>query len=136
MKKFVIIFLFIFGTTTNSMSQIVTGVACPETSDQINASGPYFGQPDPGTTPRRFAQSKIPAGAWGITFSPDGLECFITQIIDSTQTLLTSKETGGGWPDLSVAPFSGTWFDMESHITPDGTKMYFGSMRPLEGAPL
>ena len=102
MKKFVIIFLFIFGTTTNSMSQIVTGVACPETSDQINASGPYFGQPDPGTTPRRFAQSKIPAGAWGITFSPDGLECFITQIIDSTQTLLTSKETGGSWPDLSV----------------------------------
>jgi hypothetical protein len=133
MKKLVILFLILIGTTSNGMSQIVTGVACSGTSDQINASGPYFGQPDPGTIPKRFAPSKIPQGAWGITFSPDGTECFITQIIDSVQTLLTSKETGGSWPDLSVPPFSGTYFDMESHITPDGERMYFGSMRPLTG---
>jgi hypothetical protein len=115
-------------------AQIISpGVAYYGTTYQPGASGPYFGQTPPGTTPVRFAPSKIPQGAWGITFSPDGLECFITRIINDTQTLLTSKEAGGAWPDLTVAPFSGTFFDMESHITPDGTRMYFGSERPWQG---
>jgi len=47
----------------------------------------------------------------------------------------TSKETGGSWPTLQVASFSGACWDMESHITPDGSRMYFTSKRPLEGYP-
>jgi hypothetical protein len=98
-------------------------------------SGPYFGQSAPGTTPIRFAPTKIPLNAWGITFSPDGLECFITQTINNEAVIYTSKETNGTWPNLSVAPFSGEFWDMEPQITPDGNRMYFGSKRPLPGAP-
>jgi hypothetical protein len=99
------------------------------------SAGPYFGQISPGNIPKRFAASKVPPGAWAITFSPDGLECFISQNVNNLAVIKTSRETGGTWPDLSTAGFSGTYWDMESHITPDGTRMYFGSERPLTGFP-
>jgi len=111
------------------------GVKCPGIMDGESASGPYFGQTAPGTIPKRFAPSKIPLGAWGVTFSPDGMECFITQNIDNVAVIKTSKEADGTWPNLTTAAFSGTYWDMESHITPAGNRMYFGSQRPLEGAP-
>jgi hypothetical protein len=127
-----VILLCSYAVTAQLMSP---GIFYPGTADKPGASGPYFGQIPPGTTPKRFAPAKIPAGAWGISFSPDGMECIITNIIDSMQTLLTSKDTGEGWPDMAVAPFSGNWFDMESVISPDGLKVFFGSMRPLPGFP-
>lgn len=98
-------------------------------------AGPYFGQPDPGTIPQRFAPEKIPLGAWGITFSPDGNECFISLNINSRAVLKTSKSINSLWPDLSTATFSGVYHDMEPFITTDGRRLYFGSERPLTGAP-
>jgi hypothetical protein len=101
----------------------------------FSQSGPYFGQTPPGGVPVRFAPSKIPLGAWGITFSPDGYECFISLNVSNLSVLKTSKYTNGVWPDLTTAAFSGNYWDMESHIVPDGTRMYFGSKRPLNGVP-
>ena len=114
---------------------ISPGVRIPGLETLKSASGPYFGQSSPGSIPKRFAPLFIPTGAWGVTFSPDGLECFISLNVNDTAVLLTSKETAGTWPSLETAPFSGTYWDMEPHITPDGSRMYFGSKRPLTGSP-
>jgi hypothetical protein len=133
-RCFLLSFLLWSGFCTTT-AQVISGVEYPGTRDQVSASGPYFGQPSPGSIPKRFAPSKIPAGAWGITFSPDGLECFISLNINNVSVLKTSKETSGSWPNLVTASFSGTDWDMESHIIPDGSRMYFGSKRPLSGAP-
>jgi hypothetical protein len=97
-------------------------------------SGPYLGQTPPGTVPVQFASGIIPSGAYSITFSPDGLECFFTQWL-TTNTILTTKETNGEWPNPVVASFSGTYYDLEPHITPDGNRMFYGSWRPLSGTP-
>ncbi|MEI6886134.1 MAG: T9SS type A sorting domain-containing protein [Bacteroidota bacterium] len=113
----------------------ITGVAAPEKPDSPAVSGPYFGQPAPGLTPVRFAASMMPAGAWGISFTPDGKECFVTQNTGGTNTLYTSREIQNSWTVFSVAPFSGVYMDMESFITPDGQRVYFGSMRPRSGCP-
>jgi hypothetical protein len=117
-------------------SQVVSpGAVNPDQTDNPTASNPYFGQSPPGTNPRRFAPAYIPVGAWGITFSPDGLECFISQNISNVAVIKTSKEINGNWLPLQTASFSGVYWDMESHITPDGSRMYFGSKRPLSGYP-
>lgn len=111
------------------------GIAVKPATDQPALSGPYFGMPAPGSNPVRFAASRIPLGAWGITFTPDGKECFLTRTINGLQTLQTSKEMNGDWTVLEIPTFSGTYFDMESAITPDGQRMYFGSMRPEGSLP-
>ncbi|MFH0759920.1 MAG: T9SS type A sorting domain-containing protein [Bacteroidota bacterium] len=97
-------------------------------------SGPYFGQPDPGPVPQRFAPAKLPLGTWGITFTPDGNECFISLNVNNKAVLKTSKRTNNLWPDLTTATFSGVYHDMEPFITTDGKRLYFGSERPLTGA--
>lgn len=47
---------------------------------------------------------------------------------------MTAREIDGRWSEPKLANFSGTFFDFEPHITLDGKKMIFGSMRPLPGA--
>jgi hypothetical protein len=101
-----------------------------------HAQAPYFGATPPGSTPAAFAPSKIPEGAWGITFSPDGMECFISRAVDpSTVVILTTRENQGAWPNLTTAFFSGASWDIEPHITPDGQRLFFGSTRPLGPEP-
>jgi len=100
------------------------------------AAGPYLDQASPGTTPIIFAPNIIPQAAFAITFSPDGRECFYTRWLrDDINGIYTTKLTDGRWPAPTLASFSGTYMDMEAHITPDGNRMYFGSMRPLDGEP-
>jgi Tol biopolymer transport system component len=116
-KKFLILVMLITG------SSLVTA-----------QTGPYFNQPDPGLTPKRFAPAKIPLGSFAITFSPDGMECFLTRNTDTINSIWRSKVENGAWINVEKASFSGFYPDAEPHITPDGTKMYFGSARPLPGS--
>ena len=98
-------------------------------------SGPYLGQKPPGMEPELFAPgiiSKTNTREFAITFSPDGKECFFTRSM-SNNFIMTAKEVNGKWADPAVADFSGRYFDFEPHITHDGSRLYFGSMRPLSG---
>jgi len=106
----------------------------PETrnkKENENSEQPYMGQKSPGTTPTIFAPQLIP-NAFGITFSPDGLECFFSDITN-TNSIMTTKDSSGVWHKPVVALFSSSYIDFEPHITPDGKKLYFGSERPLDG---
>jgi len=103
-------------------------------TDFPKLSGPYLGQKPPGMTPEHFGAGIIDNDerVFAITFSPDGKECFYTKS-SASNTIMTAKEINGTWTKPAIAGFSGKAFDFEPHITPDGKRMIFGSMRTLPG---
>ena len=103
--------------------------------EQEYLSGPYLGQEPPGNTPVKFAEGVISTTRldFAINFTPDGKECFFTRDLN-TYTIMTCKEVNGRWTDPATASFSGSYFEYESHISPDGERVYFGSQRPAPGS--
>ncbi|MFC1726133.1 hypothetical protein ACFL4T_10940, partial [candidate division KSB1 bacterium] len=104
-----------------------------ENNSLTDLSGPYLGQTPPGTSPVKFAEGIISTGRdWGITFSPDGKECFFTRNT-GRPSILTCKEENGKWTRPAAASFSAPYNEIEPHITTDGNILYYGSERPLPG---
>jgi dipeptidyl aminopeptidase/acylaminoacyl peptidase len=70
-----------------------------------------------------------------ITFSPDGnVAYFVKATPDlSFRVILVSRLEKGKWTVPEVAPFSGEYSDTDPCFSPDGTKLYFASRRPVEG---
>jgi ankyrin repeat protein len=101
--------------------------------------GKYLDQELPGRRPEIFAPGIISTDGneFAGTFSPDGNEFYYTANGGVKQlkmnTILVTKHVDGRWSEPEVAPISGGYFDFEPHITVDGTKLYFGSRRPMPG---
>jgi hypothetical protein len=79
-----------------------------------------------------------PREEWRLTFSPDGATAYWTVSDEffprSRQaTIVWSRRDGDGWSTPEVAPFSGTYPDIDPHIAPDGQTLYFSSIRPVDG---
>jgi hypothetical protein len=102
--------------------------------------GEYLGQKKPGLIPEIFAPGIVSTNLveGTITFSPDGKEFYFTRWNHlkkgSLNTIWMGKMENDHWTAPQVAPFSGKYFDYESHISPDGKRLYFGSTRPFEGS--
>jgi len=100
-------------------------------------SGLYLGQKPPGFTPEIFAPGIVSTEnhEYGISFSPNGKEIFFTRKRkgEMAQKIMYTFEDKDGWRIPIVAPFSGQYADMEPCISPDGTKVYFVSFRPVLG---
>jgi ankyrin repeat protein/Tol biopolymer transport system component len=98
--------------------------------------GRYFGQEPPGLEPKIFAPAIISTDGYefAITFSPDGKELYFTRREGEknypTNYLMVCRCENNRWTEPEIASFSGKYFDFESHISPDGQKFYFGSLRP------
>jgi hypothetical protein len=104
----------------------------PLTWSQV-PGGPYLGQPLPGVIPEPFAPELLPLTTPSITFTPDGLECFLQHLTpEFTSILLSSKETNGTWPDPDTASFS-EQEDARPMLTPDGNRVYFLSQKAVPG---
>ena len=68
--------------------------------------------------------------------SPDGTEIFYTlqSPKGNFQTIIyLKKDEKGKWSRPEVAPFSGTFTDLEPAFTTDGKKLFFASNRPITG---
>jgi len=50
------------------------------------------------------------------------------------QTIYVARARGDGWAEPVVAPFSGTHGDRAPRFSPDGSRLYFTSNRPVPGA--
>lgn len=94
----------------------------------------------PPETATVFAPGVISDSAeqWRITFTPNGSTAYFTSSpgffpITRKATIYVSRLTGGVWGAPSVAPFSGTYSDIDPFITPDGKRLYFSSIRPVNG---
>ena len=79
------------------------------------------------------------AEQWRITFTPDGRTAYFTSSpgffpITRKATIYVSRLRDGAWGPPTVAPFSGTYSDIDPSISPDGKRLYFSSIRPGNGA--
>ncbi len=119
MKKSILITV---GIVVLILAEFQTGLA------QELPDGAYFGQEPPGLTPEVFADSLISLSGrrdTKIVFSPNGQECFIGTVLNSTFTFLYTKQSNGHWSDPVQADFLGTSDKREPCISPDGQKLFF-----------
>ena len=67
-----------------------------------------------------------------MAISPGYDELFFTLDAPKTafRTIITSKKTNGVWSAFQVAPFSGSYHDIEPAFSADGQTLYFASKRP------
>ncbi|HMS03467.1 MAG TPA: hypothetical protein PKE51_10860 [Gemmatimonadaceae bacterium] len=78
---------------------------------------------------------------WRITFSANGKQAFFAasdQFFPFTRQATiyeTHRGHDGTWSTPVIAPFSGTWSDIDPFLSPDGRRLYFSSIRPVNGAP-
>ena len=63
-------------------------------------------------------------------FSPDGKTVFFGKSTGETITIFVSEKIGGRWTTPKVAPFSGTYRDLEPAFAPNGQYVIFASNRP------
>lgn len=98
---------------------------------------PPYALDTPLTAPRIFASGVISTATdeFGASFTPDGQTVYFSKSVPSNNlyVICYSQFEHGRWSEPNVAPFSGRYFDFDSFISPDGTKMLFASDRPLPG---
>jgi Tol biopolymer transport system component len=75
---------------------------------------------------------------WRITFTPDGKTAYFAESpaffpITRRATIYVSHQEDGGWTQPQVASFSGVYSDMDPFIAPNGERLYFSSIRPING---
>ena len=92
-------------------------------------------------TPQVFAPGTISDAneQWRITFTPDGRTAYFAESekffpVTRTATIYASTMQDGVWSVPVVAPFSGAYSDIDPFITPDGQRLYFSSIRPVNGS--
>lgn len=95
---------------------------------------------DEAERPELFTPAKVSGGVGvdAATFSPDGATVFFDEQANGGSTIMISHRVRGRWSPPEVAPFSGTWRDLDPAMAPDGSFLIFTSNRPPEagGAPL
>jgi ankyrin repeat protein len=99
--------------------------------------GDYLGQPPPGMTARRFAPGVVSTEKpeLNAVFTPDGREFYFTVTRGPRAwTIMVMWQIDGRWTGPDVAPFSGTYGDVDLFITPEGKRLYYCSNRPPSGA--
>jgi len=101
-------------------------------------TGDYFGLTPPGSTPKIFAPGIVSmeyGRNFAGTFSPDGNEFFFTRgKTGPDQRIWHTIRADGGWSEPRPAPFTGDVMEFEPFISPDGKKLFFGSLRPKPGS--
>ena len=75
---------------------------------------------------------------WRITFTADGRTAYFAEsegFFPATRqaTIYVTRLVDGAWAEPTVAPFSGRYSDIDPFVTPDGSRLYFSSIRPVDG---
>jgi hypothetical protein len=73
-----------------------------------------------------------------LSFSPDGNTAFFARgellfPFSRQATIYLSRRVDGAWSEPEVAPFSGTYPDLDPVVSSDGSLLYFSSIRPVAG---
>jgi len=109
---------------------LAAGVAFEQTTDRSD---------DAKTKPTLFAEGIISTGDMELNaaFTPDGKTLYLTKRTPRPLlwVIVVSHFQAGKWSVPEVAEFSGQYSDFDPIITPDGTKLYFCSNRPVDGQP-
>jgi len=95
----------------------------------------------PADEPRIFAEGIISTSDYegNAAFTPDGRTFYFTKRSVSYNSYLwvicRSRFAGNRWSPPEVAEFSGQYRDSDPFISPDGSKLFFISDRPVDGRP-
>lgn len=120
---------------------------CADTQDTTHGNdaatealtGEYLGQTPPGNEPALFAPGFISTGLYerDVAMTPDGDEFYFGLISGATVTIAMSRRSGGEWslPEILPAFSDPDIYNLEPHITPDGSRMLFLSTRPRVNQP-
>ncbi|MEP6494267.1 MAG: hypothetical protein ABJF01_16410 [bacterium] len=88
-------------------------------------------------TPRLFGDGVISTSddEFGGSFTPNGDTVYFTKSSPHSYryTMLESHRAHGRWTTPTVLPFSGRYADSDPTLSPDGTKMFWTSDRPVNG---
>ena len=92
--------------------------------------------------PALFGNDTIssPLEEYRLSFAPDGRTIYFARSrahfsASRASTIMVSRWLNDGWSTPEVASFSGTWADIDPFVTRDGTRIYFSSIRPVDGMP-
>lgn len=105
---------------------------------------PSFIVPDTRTTPEPvlFAPGVVASDEeeWRITFTPRGDTAYFARSADffpfSRQaTIYETRLIDEAWTAPVVASFSGQYPDIDPFVSPDGRRLFFSSIRPVDGQP-
>ncbi len=84
-----------------------------------------------------FAEGLINTNAdeYGPAFTPDGKTLYFTRRVNrrDSEFIYVSRLENGKWSAPELAPFSGKYFDKEPFVSPDGKRIFFASLRPVDG---
>ncbi len=121
----------------------------PASEDAVNADsaccptafpvleGDYLGQEPPGLEPQLFAPGILSTGLYerDVVITPDGKELYFGLMARNQVALVVSRQVDGRWTEPEIAGFSShpAIYDLEPHITPDGSRFLFLSTRPGDG---
>jgi ankyrin repeat protein len=92
--------------------------------------GPYMGQPPPGDTPVLFLRGIVSGhdrAHSSITFSPDGLEAYWTEMIPPEGRVAFTHAVASKWTYPVAAGI-----DRDPTFSPDGNRLYFIKTRPFK----
>jgi hypothetical protein len=68
------------------------------------------------------------------SFTPDGQTVYFTRKVAGRHgIIMRSYRRGGEWTTPTVAPFSGQYSDFDPFVTPDGRRVFWISVRPVNG---
>ena len=99
--------------------------------------GPYFRLKPPGMTPEIFAPGFISTKEYEeqrCIFSPDGTECYFVRRGEYPKTrIMVTRVQQEGWSKPKPVSFSSESSESMQVLTPDGSRMFFNSNRPLPG---
>ncbi|HKH83607.1 MAG TPA: hypothetical protein VKA25_07985 [Gemmatimonadales bacterium] len=67
-------------------------------------------------------------------FTPDGQTVYFSKNVgDRVGVIVSSRRTGDKWTTPEVASFSGQYSDYDPFVSPDGSRLFWISNRPVEG---
>lgn len=69
------------------------------------------------------------------SFTPDSSTLYFTRKVGDRGVILVTHRTTLGWSEPDTAPFSGRYPDYDPFVTPDGTRLFWISKRPVDGVP-
>ena len=114
-------------------------VATPHLDGFPVNSKKYLGQNRPGIVPEVFAEGIVNTeekNHSSVAVSTKGDEIFWSKFseIDGVrlERIYSTKIKNGNWTSPEVAHFSGSFRDGQPSFSPDGTKLFFASQRPVD----
>lgn len=106
------------------------GLACALSVAVAGEGGPIG---TPAKSPALVMPGTVSTGLFerDAALSPDGRTFAFTVLLSGRRgTIVLMERRGDAWSKPEVAPFSGTWSDVEPAFSPDGKRLWFASDRP------